>query len=431
MLTWVRTTAPWVRVTCMLLIATTIVIAAIIALVMSSSSDLETQNKPVKIGILHSLSGTMAISERSVVDAALLAVDEINAGGGVIGRQILPVVVDGQSDWITFQQEAERLITEEDVSVIFGCWTSACRKMVKPVIERRDHLLFYPIQYEGLEESPNIVYTGAAPNQQIIPAVKWFLDNRGKRFFLVGSDYVFPWAANAIIKDYLGYLGGETVGEEYILLGSKEVDDVISEIVAAKPDVIFNTINGDTNLAFFQGLASSGIDSYEIPTVSFSIAEEELRSLDSELMAGNYAVWNYFQSLDTPDNHRFVESFKRKYGEDRVVDDAIRAGYLGLYLWAAAVESAGTDDVSKVKESLRGQQFDAPGETVYVDSENLHTWKSPIIGQIKADGQFGIVWKSETIIHPVPYPVSRTRSQWNRFLISLYDKWGGSWANPG
>jgi len=415
----------------MLLIATTIVIAAIIALVMSSSSDLETQNKPVKIGILHSLSGTMAISERSVVDAALLAVDEINAGGGVIGRQILPVVVDGQSDWITFQQEAERLITEEDVSVIFGCWTSACRKMVKPVIERRDHLLFYPIQYEGLEESPNIVYTGAAPNQQIIPAVKWFLDNRGKRFFLVGSDYVFPWAANAIIKDYLGYLGGETVGEEYILLGSKEVDDVISEIVAAKPDVIFNTINGDTNLAFFQGLASSGIDSYEIPTVSFSIAEEELRSLDSELMAGNYAVWNYFQSLDTPDNHRFVESFKRKYGEDRVVDDAIRAGYLGLYLWAAAVESAGTDDVSKVKESLRGQQFDAPGETVYVDSENLHTWKSPIIGQIKADGQFGIVWKSETIIHPVPYPVSRTRSQWNRFLISLYDKWGGSWANPG
>ena len=431
MLTWVRTTAPWVRVTCMLLIATTIVIAAIIALVMSSSSDLETQNKPVKIGILHSLSGTMAISERSVVDAALLAVDEINAGGGVIGRQILPVVVDGQSDWITFQQEAERLITEEDVSVIFGCWTSACRKMVKPVIERRDHLLFYPIQYEGLEESPNIVYTGAAPNQQIIPAVKWFLDNRGKRFFLVGSDYVFPWAANAIIKDYLGYLGGETVGEEYILLGSKEVDDVISEIVAAKPDVIFNTINGDTNLAFFQGLASSGIDSYEIPTVSFSIAEEELRFLDSELMAGNYAVWNYFQSLDTPDNHRFVESFKRKYGEDRVVDDAIRAGYLGLYLWAAAVESAGTDDVSKVKESLRGQQFDAPGETVYVDSENLHTWKSPIIGQIKADGQFGIVWKSETIIHPVPYPVSRTRSQWNRFLISLYDKWGGSWANPG
>jgi len=430
-LTWVRTTAPWVRVTCMLLIATTIVIAAIIALVMSSSSDLETQNKPVKIGILHSLSGTMAISERSVVDAALLAVDEINAGGGVIGRQILPVVVDGQSDWITFQQEAERLITEEDVSVIFGCWTSACRKMVKPVIERRDHLLFYPIQYEGLEESPNIVYTGAAPNQQIIPAVKWFLDNRGKRFFLVGSDYVFPWAANAIIKDYLGYLGGETVGEEYILLGSKEVDDVISKIVAAKPDVIFNTINGDTNLAFFQGLASSGIDSYEIPTVSFSIAEEELRFLDSELMAGNYAVWNYFQSLDTPDNHRFVESFKRKYGEDRVVDDAIRAGYLGLYLWAAAVESAGTDDVSKVKESLRGQQFDAPGETVYVDSENLHTWKSPIIGQIKADGQFGIVWKSETIIHPVPYPVSRTRSQWNRFLISLYDKWGGSWANPG
>jgi len=430
-LIWVRTTAPWVRVTCILLITAIMVIIVIIALVMSSGSDWDAQNEPIKIGILHSLSGTMAISERSVVDAALLAVDEINTEGGVIGRQILPVVVDGQSDWIIFQEEAERLITKEDVSVIFGCWTSACRKMVKPVVERLDHLLFYPIQYEGLEESSNIVYTGAAPNQQIIPAVKWFLDNRGKRFFLVGSDYVFPWAANAIIKDYLEYLGGETVGEEYILLGSTEVDDVISKIVAAKPDVIFNTINGDTNLAFFQGLTSSGIDSDETPTVSFSIAEEELRSLDPELMAGNYAVWNYFQSLDTPDNHRFVENFKHKYGEDRVVDDAIRAGYLGLYLWAAAVESAGTDDVSKVKDSIRGQHFDAPGETVYVDSENLHTWKSPIIGQMKPDGQFGIVWKSETIIHPVPYPVSRTRSQWNRFLMTLYNKWGGAWANPG
>jgi len=212
---------------------------------------------PIKVGVLHSLSGTLAISETSVVDATLLAIEEINDKGGILGRPVEPIVVDGASDWQKFAREAERLITEEKVSVIFGCWTSACRKTIKPVIERNHHLLFYPVQYEGLEASPNIIYTGAAPNQQIIPAVKWASDNLGTRFFLVASDYVFPRSANAIIKDQVSILGGEILGEEYIVLGSSDVEKAIEGIVKTQPDVILNTINGDTNVAFFRELKSA------------------------------------------------------------------------------------------------------------------------------------------------------------------------------
>ena len=387
--------------------------------------------QPIKVGILHSLSGTMAISETSVAEATLMAIDEINAEGGVLGRRIEPILIDGRSDWPTFAMEAESLITNHKVNVIFGCWTSASRRMVRPIVEKHNKLLFYPVQYEGMEESDNVVYTGAAPNQQIIPAVKWFFDNRGKRFFLVGSDYVFPWAANAVIKDYVAYLGGEIVGEEYLRLGSSEVADLIEKIVAVQPDVILNTINGDSNVAFFEALRAAGIGSDVLPTVSFSIAEEELSRMDPKVVAGDYGVWNYFQSIDTEENRKFVNGFKARYGHDRVVDDAIQAGYVGVYLWAQAVKAAGTDDVDAVRSALRGQRFGAPAETVYVDSENLHTWKTTRIGQIRPDGQFDTVWASETIIHPVPYPVFRTKLEWNRFLESLYKKWGGHWENPG
>ena len=226
------------------------------------------------MGVLHSLSGTMAISEKSVVDATLLAIGEINEQGGLLGRKIEPVVADGKSDWPTFASEAERLIAQEEVSTVFGCWTSASRKTVKPVFEKHDHLLFYPVQYEGLEACPNIVYTGAAPNQQIIPAVRWCFEHLGRKFFLVGSDYVFPRTANEIIRDQLRSLHGEIVGEQYILLGSEDVQDAVQSIVAAKPDVILNTINGDTNVAFFRELRAAGITPEKIPTMSFSIADD-------------------------------------------------------------------------------------------------------------------------------------------------------------
>jgi urea transport system substrate-binding protein len=385
----------------------------------------------IKVGVLHALTGTMAISETSVVDATLLAIEEINQNGGVLGRQIEPVVVDTKSDWTFAAAEAERLITEQDVSVIFGCWTSSCRKTVRPVIEQYSHLLFYPVQYEGLELSPNIVYTGAAPNQQITPAVKWSVENLGKKVFLVGSDYVFPRTANAIIKDQVKALRGEVVGEEYIVLGSQNVGGMVQKIVAAQPDVILNTINGDSNVAFFKALRDAGVTAQEIPVVSFSIAEDELRTLGAGEMAGHYASWNYFQSVKSEENSAFVDAFKKKYGADRVTDDPMEAAYFGVYLWAQAVEQAGSVDVTSVRQTITGQSFNAPEGVVSIDPETLHTWKVVRIGQIQADGQFAVVWTSNGPVRPVPYPIYRTQAEWDKFLVDLYTGWGGSWANPG
>jgi urea transport system substrate-binding protein len=387
--------------------------------------------QPVKVGVLHSLSGTMAISEKSVADATLLAIEEINRDGGLLGREIEAVVADGRSDWPTFASEAKRLITEEKVSVVFGCWTSASRKTVKPVFEEHDHLLFYPVQYEGLEQSDNIVYTGAAPNQQIIPAVKWCADHLGKKFVLVGSDYVFPRTANAIIKDQLTAIRGEVLAEEYILLGSTDVDRAVQRIVETQPDVILNTINGDTNVDFFKALRAAGITPDKIPTMSFSIAEDELRTLGVENMVGDYACWNYFQSVNTEENRRFVEAFRAKYGDDRVTDDPMEAAYFGVHLWAQAVRDAGTDEVREVRKALANQAFQAPEGIVYLNAENHHTWKTVRIGEIRKDGQFEIAWTSQGPVRPVPYPIYRSPSEWHAFLEQLYQGWGEKWANPG
>ncbi len=387
--------------------------------------------RPIKVGILHSLTGTMAISEKPVVDSTLMAIDEINQQGGLLGRKIEPVVADGQSDWPTFVNEAMRFILEEQVSVVFGCWTSASRKTVKPIFEKYDHLLFYPVQYEGLEQSKNIIYTGAAPNQQIIPAIKWCFDNIGSRFFLVGSDYVFPRTANEIIKDISAVLEGEVVGEEYILLGSDDFDEVVQKIIETQPDVILNTINGDSNIHFFKKLSEEGITSDKIPIMSFSIAEDELRVLGAKYMVGNYASWNYFQCLETDENKGFVERFKKKYGSHRVTDDPMEAAYFGVHLWAQAVREAGTDDVNKVRRAVKNQSYSAPEGMIYVDSENNHVWKTVRIGRIKEDGQFDILWCSEKPVRPVPYPLYRSKSQWNEFLQDLYEEWGSKWSNSG
>jgi urea transport system substrate-binding protein len=390
-----------------------------------------TPRESIRVGVLHSLSGTMAISEKSVADATLLAIEGINRQGGLLGRKIEPVIADGRSDWPTFAREAERLITQEKVSAVFGCWTSASRKTVKPVFEKHDHLLFYPVQYEGLEQSPNIVYTGAAPNQQILPAVRWCFENLGRKFFLVGSDYVFPRTANEIIRDQLKSLHGEILGEEYILLGSTEVQDVVQNIVAAEPDVILNTINGDTNVAFFRELRAAGITPEKIPTMSFSIAEDELRSLELQATVGDYASWNYFQSVDREENEQFVQRFQEEYGRDRVTDDPMEAAYSAVHLWAQAVGEASTDDAREVRKAVANQRFEAPGGTVYVDPRNNHVWKTVRIGKVMEGGQFAIVWSSDTLIRPAPYPGYRLTSEWEKFLDDLYKGWGEGWANPG
>jgi urea transport system substrate-binding protein len=408
------------------------ILGLIVAIIVVAATTLFVQRglaaPPIKVGVLHSLSGTMAISETAVVDATLMAIEEINAAGGINGRLIEPVVVDGKSDWGVFATEAERLITREKVNVIFGCWTSASRKTVKPVFERFNHLLFYPLQYEGLEASPNIIYTGAAPNQQIIPAVKWSMDNLGERFFLVGSDYIFPRTANAIIRDQVKSLQGEVVGERYVLLGSTDVAAAVEAIKAAQPDVILNTINGDSNIAFFAGLRAAGITT---PTISFSIGENELPSLKIEDVVGNYAVWNYFQTVEGEVNASFVSRIRARYGQNRVASDPMEAAYFGVYLWANAVREAGTADVNVIRESILDQSMNAPGGVVYIDPETRHTWKTVRIGQIRPDGQFDIVWTSGSPIRPAPYPIFRTRAKWNIFLQDFYQAWGGQWANPG
>ncbi|GAW94341.1 urea ABC transporter substrate-binding protein [Calderihabitans maritimus] len=357
----------------------------------------------IKVGILHSLSGTMSISETSLRDAELMAIEEINAAGGVLGRKIEPIVEDGASDWPTFAEKAKKLLERDKVATIFGCWTSASRKAVLPVVEKYNGLLWYPVQYEGLESSPNIFYTGAAPNQQIVPAVDWLLKQGKKRFFLLGSDYVFPRTAHQIIKAQLKAEGGIVVGEEYTPLGHTDYSTIINKIKAAKPDVIFNTLNGDSNVAFFKQLQAAGITAEDIPTMSVSIAEEEIRGIGAEYMKGHYAVWNYFQTTDTPENREFVKKYKAKYGKDRVTDDPIEAAYFQVYLWAEAVKKAGSTDVDKVREAAKGLEFKAPEGLVRIDGENQHTWKTVRIGRIDANGQFEEVWSSGEPVRPDPY----------------------------
>lgn len=362
----------------------------------------------IKVGILHSLSGTMAISEKSVVDAELLAIDEINAAGGVLGKKIEPIKEDGASDWPTFAEKAKKLIDQDKVVTIFGCWTSASRKAVLPVFEEKNHMLWYPVQYEGQECSKNIFYTGAAPNQQIEPSVDWLLQNKGKEFFLVGSDYVFPRTANTIIKAQLQAKGGKTVGEDYLPLGNTEVTPIITKIKAALPNggVIYNTLNGDSNVAFFKQLKGAGLGPDKYPTMSVSIAEEEVKAIGQEYLKGHYAAWNYFQTVDTPTNKKFVEAFKKKYGADRVTNDPMEAAYIAVYLWKQAVEKAKSTDIEAVKKAALGQTFDAPEGKVTLDN-NHHLSKFVRIGEVSDNGLFKIVYSTDKAIAPVP---------WNQFV---------------
>lgn len=383
---------------------------------------------PIKVGVLHSLTGSLALSESAVVDATLFAIQELNERGGLNGSMLEPVVVDGKSDWPTFAQEAERLITQEHVAVIFGCWTSASRKLVKPVVEKYNSLLFYPVQYEGLEESQNIFYTGAAPNQQILPAVTWCFNNLGKKFFLVGSDYVFPRAANEIIKDHVQALGGTILGEQYLVLGGTEVAGIVQEIKTAQPNVIINTINGDSNIAFFKALRAAGITPEKIPVMSLSVAEQELAHLEASAMVGDYAAWSYFQSVRGTANEKFVAGFKKKYGAQRVVSDPMEAAYFGVHLWANAVRETGSVAVDTVRQALRNQSYNAPEGVVSIDPLTQHTWKFARIGKINGAGQFTEIWNSGRAVRPLPYPVYRDKTAWSALLENLYKQWGNQWA---
>lgn len=387
----------------------------------AANANASASGETIKVGILHSLSGTMAISETTVVDAEMMAIDEINTAGGVLGKQIEAIQEDGASDWPTFAEKASKLIDQDKVSTVFGCWTSASRQAVLPVFESKNHMLWYPVQYEGQECSKNVFYTGAAPNQQIEPAVDWLLENKGKEFFLVGSDYVFPRTANNIIKEQLKAKGGKVVGEDYIPLGDTEVTAIITKIKKALPNggVIFNSLNGDSNDSFFKQMQGAGLGPDKYPTMSVSIAEEEVRQIGPEYLKGHYAAWNYFQTVENPQNDQFVTAFKNKYGEDRVTNDPMEAAYIMVYLWKQAVEKAGTTDLEPVRKAAIGQEFDAPEGKVTMQP-NHHISKTVRIGQVREDGLFDIVWSTEKPVDPVP---------WNQYVAETKG-YACDWTDP-
>jgi urea transport system substrate-binding protein len=333
----------------------------------------------------------------------LLAIDEINTAGGVLGKKVAPVVEDGASEPATFAQKAQKLVQESGVVTVFGGWTSASRKAMLPVFERLGSLLWYPVQFEGNECSPNIMYSGAQPNQQALPALEWAIKKGYKKIYLLGSDYVFPRTANLILKKHITATSGTSlVGEEYMPLGGTSFGGILNKIKSSNPDVIINTLNGDSNVAFFKQLSAAGMTAAKLPVISFSIAEQETATIGPKLVAGHYAVWNYFQSLDTPGNKKFIAAYKAKYGADAVMSDPMIHGYLDVYAWKAAVEKARSFDPKVVRKAAAGIDLETPlGKTKFDDNGSLY--QKVLVGQALPDAQFAIVWSTEMAIKPEPY----------------------------
>jgi urea transport system substrate-binding protein len=368
----------------------------------------------IKVGILHSLTGTMAQSETALVDALQLGIAESNASGGIKGQQIAAVVADCRSDAAYCALQAERLISEEKVSVLFGCWTSSCRKAVKSVVEKHRHLLFYPVQYEGMESSPNIIYTGAAPNQQIIPGVNWALQTLGKRVYLVGSDYVFPRMANIIIKDIIKVQGGVVAGEGYLALGDSDMAALVKDIVKQRPQLILNTLNGDSNGAFFEALEQAGLNN--LPVLSFSVDENGMQAWGGARLTQHYAAWNYFQTLPGEENRHLQAAYQARYGTGKMISDPMQASCIAMHLWVQAARESGSAEPERVQRTILRQTLLAPEGVISVDADTRHLWKTPRIGKVRPDGQFDIVWEGEQPLAPIPFPSYRDRDEWLALL---------------
>ena len=372
----------------------------------------------VKVGVLHSLSGTMAISEVSLRDVCMMAFEEINAKGGVMGKKIEPVVVDPASNWDLFAEKAKQLLLQDKVAVTFGCWTSVSRKSVLPVFENNEGLLFYPVQYEGEECSKAVFYTGATPNQQLIPAAEYLMSKEGggyKKFYLLGTDYVFPRTANKILRAFLLAKGvpADNIAEEYTPFNHQDYQTIVGKIkrfASGGGACVLSTINGDSNVPFYKEFANQGLRSENAPIMAFSVAEDELRGMDTSALVGHLAAWNYYQSVDTPQNKRFIQNFKNYCeknklpgGNKRVTDDPMEAAYFGVYVWKQAVEKAKSFDVAAVRKAVYGQKFLAPGGEIRMHDFNHHTWKPVLIGEILKDGQFKIVSRSKGLVEPEPW----------------------------
>ncbi|MBF6334463.1 urea ABC transporter substrate-binding protein [Nocardia abscessus] len=369
----------------------------------AAASCVDTSKDTIKIGSLHSLSGTMAISEVTVANSTKLAVDQINAAGGVLGKKIDLVLEDGASDPKTFAEKAEKLISSDCVAAVFGGWTSSSRKAMKPKFESLNSLLYYPVQYEGLEDSKNIFYTGATTNQQIVPALDYLKQKGITSLYLVGSDYVFPQTANREIKAYAAANGIEIKGEDYTPLGSTDFSTIVNKVRTAKAGAVFNTLNGDSNVAFFREYSNAGLKATEMPVVSVSIAEEEVAGIGAQHIAGQLTAWNYYQTVDNPVNRKFVADYKAAFGADKPTSDPMEAAYASVYLWKNTVEKAKSFKVEDIQAAADGVSFDAPEGLVTIDGSNHHITKTARIGEIRPDGLIYSVWDSGKAVTPDPY----------------------------
>ncbi|WP_221793710.1 urea ABC transporter substrate-binding protein [Oceanobacter mangrovi] len=360
----------------------------------------------IKVGVLHSLSGTMAISETTLKDTVLMMIDEQNKAGGLLGKKLEAVVVDPASNWPLFAEKTRELLTKDDVDVIFGCWTSVSRKSALPVLEELNGLMFYPVQYEGEESSKNVFYTGAAPNQQAIPAVDYLMNDLGvERWVLAGTDYVYPRTTNKILEAYLKAKGVKPadIMVNYTPFGHSDWQSIVSDIKKfgskGKKTAVVSTINGDANVPFYKELGNQGISSEDIPVVAFSVGEEELSGIDTKPLVGHLAAWNYFESVDTAENEKFIDTWHTFIKNDkRVTNDPMEATYIGFKMWTQAVSQAGTTDVDKVEQAMIGQKVKNLTGGTAVMNKNHHLSKPVLIGEIQDDGQFEVVWETDGVV---------------------------------
>ncbi|MCW3469210.1 urea ABC transporter substrate-binding protein [Rhodococcus pyridinivorans] len=369
----------------------------------ASASCVDTSGDTVKVGAINSLSGATAINETVIRDAITLAVEQINTDGGVLGKQLQLIAEDGASEPTVFAEKAEKLIGSDCVAAVFGGYTSASRKAMLPVFEDNNALLYYGQQYEGLESSSNIFYTGATTNQQIVPALDYLKEQGVKSLYLVGSDYVFPQTANRIVKAYAEANGIEIKGEDYTPLGSTDFSTIVNKIRTADADAVFNVVVGDSLVAFFREFANVGLASADMPVISMCVGEEEVRSIGAQNLEGHLASWNYYQTIESPENRNFVAEFKSRFGDTRVTSDPMESAYTGVYLWKAMVEKAGSFDVGAVQDAADGVSITTPEGAVTIDGDNHHITKTARIGEIRGDGLIYTVWESDGAIEPDPY----------------------------
>jgi urea transport system substrate-binding protein len=372
-----------------------------------NTTGLAVTDDTVTVGILHSISGTMAISETGSVQAEKLAIEQINAQGGVLGRQIQFIQEDGASDWPTFAEKARKLLVSDKVASVMGCWTSASRKAVLPVFEQHNGFLYYPTFYEGLEQSPNVIYTGQEATQQILAGLDWVMREKGaESFYLLGSDYIWPRTSNKIARIHIEKNGKRVLGEDYFPLGHTQFNSTINRIRLQRPDVIYAIVVGGSNVAFYRQLKAAGIDmTQESPLVlTISVTEDEILGIGGDNIVGAYACMKYFQSLDNPNNAAFVQAFRDMWGAESVIGDVTQAAYLGPWLWKMAVERAGSFDVDKVREASPGIAFEAAPEGYVEIHENHHLCSKTRVGRARDDGQYDVVFETAELIEPNPFP---------------------------